>query len=221
MRPFLSVAIPESSRLDATLRAGPDLLVTAAADSARAGQAGATTPRRFVRLKTFGDDDIAAVAAAGAEGVLLPRAGSRAEIEHLSALLAVAEARAGLADGALRIIACVSSGAGLLALPELAGASPRVGALGWDAAALAADLGAEGPREAAGGWIEPLAHARTRLLASAAAAGLPAIDTPSDLALDGFTAEAAAAWRHGFRAKFATNADQVEAIRSITNAARA
>lgn len=161
------------------------------------------------------DDALARAARHGATGVLLSRLRTSADIERLAARLAVAEARAGIEDGGLAIVAMIASAAGLFALPGLAGRRPRLAALGWDAEAIAADLGAAGARDPCGGWIEPLRHARSQALLAAAALGLPAIDTPSDLDDDAFAAEAALSLRHGFRAKIALSLRQAEIIAAL------
>ncbi|GLK75427.1 hypothetical protein GCM10008171_06810 [Methylopila jiangsuensis] len=161
------------------------------------------------------DDALARAARHGAAGVLLRRLRASADIERLAARLAVAEARAGSADGALAIVALVAGAAGLLALPALAGRRPRLAALGWDAAALAADLGAAEARDPCGGWIEPLRHARSQVLFAAAALDVPAIDAPADLDDEAFAAEAALGLRHGFRAKIALSPRQAEILAAL------
>ncbi len=78
-------------------------------------------------------------------------------------------------------LATIETAAGLSAVEEIANATPRVRALVFGAADFAADLGISMD------W-EPLLYTRSRIVAAAAAAGIPAIDAPTfnlgdDLAL--------------------------------------
>lgn len=66
----------------------------------------------------------------------------------------------------------IETAAGLSAVEQIATASPRVRALVFGAADFAADLGVSMD------W-EPLLYARSRVVAAAAAAGIPAIDAPT------------------------------------------
>ncbi len=66
----------------------------------------------------------------------------------------------------------IETAAGLSAVEEIATATPRVRALVFGAADFAADLGISMD------W-EPLLYARSRIVAGAAAAGIPAIDAPT------------------------------------------
>lgn len=73
-----------------------------------------------------------------------------------------------LAD--VEIMATIETAAGLAAVEEIATATPRVRALVFGAADFSADLGISME------W-EPLLYARSRIVAAAAAAGIPAIDS--------------------------------------------
>lgn len=135
-----------------------------------------------------------------------------ADVQHFGAMLAVAEAEAGLDDGSTRLVAMAESAASLFELIAIARASPRLAALGWDGEALALDFGGETAREH-GGWTDPLQTARTLLLAACADARLPAIDAPftgADPAA--LQREARHARRDGFSAKFALSVRQSEII---------
>jgi citrate lyase subunit beta/citryl-CoA lyase len=72
----------------------------------------AGTPWLIVRINALdtgmSDDDLAAVIAAAPDAVLLPKAGSGADIQHLSARIAVHEAEAGLEDGKIKIHALMT-----------------------------------------------------------------------------------------------------------------
>jgi len=79
-----------------------------------------------------------------------------------------------LGDNAAHIdfLVTIETAAGLAAVEEIATATPRVRALVFGAADFAADLGTSMD------W-EPLLYARSRIVAAAAAAGIPAIDAPT------------------------------------------
>ncbi len=148
------------------------LRIRAGGDAAHAGPAGRRTT--IVRVAPLSSGLLHAdldVAMAGApDAVLLPGTVGARDLQHLAAKLAVGEAEHGLAAGRTRILAIAAdTPAGVLALASLPGATPRLMALGWDAAALAAALGV-GPDAA------PLRTARDLLLIAAAAAGVPALD---------------------------------------------
>ncbi|BBX98665.1 CoA ester lyase [Mycobacterium lacus] len=87
----------------------------------------------------------------------------------------------GKQHGNIAFLATIETAAGLASVEEIATATPRVRALVFGAADIAAELGISME------W-EPLLYARSRIVAAAAAAGIPAIDAPtfdlsSDLAL--------------------------------------
>lgn len=152
---------------------------------------------------------------ARATGVVVAARGT-ADVQHAGAILSVAEASLGLADGALGVIAMIESAEAMLGLADLPKAGPRLRAVGWDAAALARSFGAEGTSCEGGGWIGPLAVARAMTLAAAAAAGVPALDSAAPgLPPDLFEGQALTARRDGFAAKIASDLDQLAAARRV------
>ncbi len=96
---------------------------------------------------------------------------------RLSAMLAAREAMAGLADGTIGILPILDSAESLLDPGSLRDARSRLRGVGWDAASLAAALGARAARDADGALIDPCRTARSLCLFAAAAAGVPAFDT--------------------------------------------
>ena len=161
------------------------------------------------------DADLDAVMAARPDGIMLPKSGSRRDVQHLSAKLAVREAEYGLIDGSTKIIAIATgTAASIFQLGSYAGCSHRLAALAWAEQDLSADLGAQATRDAGGLLTAPLQLARSLTLFGAAAAGLPAIDTAftdfGDAA--GLRAECDVAARDGFTGKLAIHPDQVAVI---------
>ncbi len=136
----------------------------------------------------------------GPDAVILPKVETPDEPRLADAWLAEAGSRAAL-------VALIESARGLEAAPGIARSTPRLSALMFGAADLAADLGAPAA------W-EPLLYARSRVVAAAAAAGIGAIDAPYFDLKDqaGLEAELRAAVALGFAAKAAIHPGQVAAI---------
>ncbi|CAI0723620.1 itaconate degradation C-C-lyase RipC [Serratia entomophila] len=132
--------------------------------------------------------------------LVLPKAESAAHIQIVEKLLAEAKVSS-------RLVALIESARGLAAVEQIAAASPRLYGLLFGAADMAADLGT------AMQW-EPLAHARGKLIAACAMAGIAAIDSPwfdiQDVA--GLQAETARAVAFGFVAKAAIHPSQIKVI---------
>lgn len=113
-------------------------------------------------------EDIAAVVVPGIAGVCLAKAQSAGDVAVLHELLAAAEARAGMAEGALAVSPLIETARGVLDAPAIA-ASPRVERLQIGEADLSAELGlAPGPDEA------ELLALRTQVVVASAAAGIGA-----------------------------------------------
>ena len=174
----------------------------------------ATAPGRpvFVQLGpgAGGIEDLDAAVAADADGIVPADARSGLDLQRLGARLAVREAECGVAEGRTRILALPAAGAaGLLGLSAIPGSSARLAGLGWDATALAAELGVRAESRA---LPAPLALARVLTVVAARAAGVPAIDTATVLQGEPFLTACLRARRDGFAGKFARDAAQVAAI---------
>ncbi|MBV1705244.1 MAG: CoA ester lyase, partial [Hyphomicrobiales bacterium] len=176
----------------------------------------------FVRLDSddpaLGADVFDRIAAAEPDGVTLAKCASFATIERVGAALAVGEARAGLPDGATRLVALVETAAGILSLPSwpLASrslASRRLSGLALGLEDLARDIGVEAGRARRSA---PLAAARALVPMAAAALGLAAIASPHVGLRDeaGLRRAAARARGDGFTGMFAVHPAQVAAIRA-------
>ncbi|ATQ68624.1 MULTISPECIES: aldolase/citrate lyase family protein [Methylosinus] len=236
MRSFLLVTA-QSDALDAALESEADALVLdlggrgdarAAAAAFLARARGRPGPALFVKVAALGgaeiDDDLAAIVAAAAHGVALPRACGGASLQHLSAKLAVAEAMAGRDDGATRILALATqTPAAIFALGDYAGASTRLDALAFDTEELRRALGAAPDDASLREPGSPFAHARAGLRLAAAAAKVAAIDRPFPAQGDpaGLAAECRAARRDGFAGKLAAASWQVREINAAFDGAKA
>ena len=235
MRSFFLLA-PGEAAFAAALASGADALVLDLGDPSAPMREPAAALLRLPRppgLRLYArvaplscatiDADLAAVVAAGADGVFLPEACGGASVQHLAAKLAVQEAECGRPDGAMRIIALATqTPAAIFALGGYRGASVRLEALAFDVDPLRRALGAEPESLASTSPASPFAMARAGLLLGAAAAGVAAIDRPfADLAdAPGFLAECRAARRDGFAGKLALDGAQIPPINQTFAGAR-
>lgn len=179
----------------AAFASGADALL---ADAATAPSPG---PPLYLRVRPLGDpgshDDISAAVRLQATGVALACA-SGADVQRLGARLAVEEARSGLPDGTLRILAfATQTPEAVLALPSYRGASARLAAL----------IVTPAPALRGG----PLRQARDLAVIAARAASVPVIDAPL-VDLDGLRTAALAARADGFDGMAALSAEQVAVI---------
>jgi citrate lyase subunit beta/citryl-CoA lyase len=227
----LLIAPGDETKLQAALESGADAVVIdlfVPSDARAAARAGvlrtlsaigvrAAAPALMIQVSPLGDDetdlDLQTVMPSAPSAIVLPRALGGASVQELSAKLAVHEALAGLADGTTGIIAVADTAEALLEIASFRGASARLIGLGWDAAGLRQDIGAGSPRDHDGGYRNPYRLARDLTLLGAVAAGARPIDTAfAGADPEALKAEALAARRDGFSAKFALDAAQARII---------
>ena len=202
--------------LMATIAPAPDAAIAVADTNSLAGDA---LPRACAWVKTFVclggldaatfDQDLARAARAPIAGVVLPQCRDGADVQHLAAKLAVAEAQSGRPDGRLGIIAVVAGEpAGVFALGALGGASHRLRALVFDAAR----LGTKVPRESVA-----FATARALTILAAQAAGVPAYDQASGADI---RVVCEAARRDGFAGLVTAAAEDIPLIADVFGSTR-
>jgi len=152
-------------------------------------------------------DDVAAVVAAGADALVVPKVEVPADVRRVARGLAQAERAGERSAGAVRLLALLETPRGVLDAPAIAGASARLDALVIGHVDLSRTLGI---REA-GAMEGTILHARCQLVLAAKAAGLQAVDAVfMDLDdPDGFTAEARQGLRLGFTGKLVIDERQV------------
>jgi citrate lyase subunit beta/citryl-CoA lyase len=180
-------------------------------------------PRLYVRINALDtdlwQDDVSSVTGARPDGILLPKARSGEDVHKLSIALNHEEERSGAPTGKTRIVALVTeTPISLLQLHTYVGASSRLEGLTWGAEDLSAVLGARSNREDDGRtWTSPYRLARDMTLFTAAAAGVPAIDTVfvNFRDAEGLAEECRMAARDGFSGKMAIHPSQV----AVMNAA--
>ena len=158
--------------------------------------------------------DLAAVMPARPGGIMLPKAGGRADVERLDHYLSAFEAANGIDQGATRVIVLVTETAGAMFTTGDYRDAPRVVALTWGAEDLADAVGASTNRDDDGGYGFTYELARSLCLLGAAAAGVAAIETiQGDFRdLDGLRRRAEKVRRDGYRGMLAIHPAQVEVI---------
>jgi citrate lyase subunit beta / citryl-CoA lyase len=188
-------------------------------DFLRDWQRSAGLPALYVRINALGAgltaDDLSAGILPAITGIMLPKAEGGASVGELAAMMRVAEARAGMADGQTKIIAIATETArGVLNAGTYAGCSDRLETLAWGAEDLSADIGAHAARDSDGNFTPLFAHARTMVLLGAANAGVSAIDgIYADFRDDiGLRKECSEALRDGFAGKMAIHPAQIAII---------
>ena len=167
----------------------------------------------WIRVNPVGDArfsaDVEAAVQSRADGIVLPKPRTAADVLELSGRLDLLDA------AAMKILPIATeTPASVLALGDYARCGPRLAALGWGAEDLSTAVGAATAVDAKGAWLPPYELVRSLCLFAAAAAGVAAIDTVhTDFRdLDGLAAAAVAAQRDGFAGKLAIHPDQVEII---------
>jgi citrate lyase subunit beta / citryl-CoA lyase len=189
-----------------------DAVAPAAKEAARAAvsqalaSAGYARRERVLRINAlgtpWGEADLAAAAALPIDAVLLPKVESAEQIRRAVSLLDMAGA-----SSALAVWCMLETPLGILAAPEIAAASPRVGALVAGTSDLTKDLHARHSRDRL-----PLIASLGLLLLAARAHGLAALDgVHLDLADDeGFAAVCDQGRALGFDGKTLIHPKQIE-----------
>lgn len=157
--------------------------------------------------------DLAAIVPGRPAAVMLPKCGGPEDLRRLDHHLEALETVAGLPVGAIGVLVLATESAAATRRQDYAGVTLRLLGLCFGAEDLAADLGVP-PRGIEGRYSGPVAHARDALLIAAAAAGVPAIDTPFPDPRDraGLEREAAQAAADGFAGKLCIHPAQIGVV---------
>jgi len=139
---------------------------------------------RIVRINRVttaeGEADIAALAAARPDGVLLPKVESEQEIRQAAELLSAAERAVGVGEGAIRIWSMIETAKGLNRVEEIAAADPRMTGVIFGVGDFGADIAVK--RLSIGSFrrfpapSHEYLYARGRVVAAARGAGIDPID---------------------------------------------
>ncbi|MFC3125593.1 HpcH/HpaI aldolase/citrate lyase family protein [Pseudoroseomonas globiformis] len=167
-----------------------------------------------VRVNARGTDwylrDLASIVPGAPMAVMLPKCTGAGDIAALDHHLEALEVAAGLEPGRIGVLALVTETAASLHGLDYRGAPARLRGLCFGAEDLSSDLGIPA-RDASGRYPAPVHQARAALLLAAAAAGLPALDTPfpDPRNAEGLALEAAAAAADGFSGKLCIHPAQI------------
>jgi len=130
---------------------------------------------RLVRINAVGSglesQDLQSVLPARPDGIVIPKVDSAEQIRWVSQEIEKVEREQDWIIGGICLIAIVETARGVVNLPQIASADPRLQALIFGAEDLAADLGATRTRD---GW--EVFYARSAVVLHAIAFGLQAID---------------------------------------------
>lgn len=161
-------------------------------------------------------DDVSAAGAAGAAGVVLPKAEDPALLQRIDGALTVLESARGFERGATDIVPLVESARGVMVTYDMCRATPRVRSVlfgSGEEGDLVADLGCEWSPEGTG-----LLNARAAVLMAARAAG---VEEPMEAVfmdfknLEGLRTECLLARRLGYVGKVAIHPQQVAVINDV------
>jgi citrate lyase subunit beta/citryl-CoA lyase len=171
-------------------------------------EAGALVCVRINPLQGEGRNDLQAVMAARPDIVAYPKASSAAQLHALDEAIAAHEVRCGIERGTTEILPVCETALGVVAVRELADASPRVRCALLGAEDLAADLCAERTREA----LE-LDYARARFILECRAAGIEPVDAPYTFDdAEGAAQEARRSRRLGYKTKSVVRCEHVRPV---------
>ena len=168
--------------------------------------------------------DLAAVAPAKPDGIVLPKARNGDDVAQVDHWLQAFEAAQGFVPDSIRLIPMITETAqAMLSLSTFTRPPARVTGMTWGAEDLATELGAAGNREESGDYAMPYQLASAGCLYTAATAGVAAIDTVDteikNLAL--VEARARASRRAGYSAKLAIHPAQIAVLHAAFTPSRA
>jgi citrate lyase subunit beta / citryl-CoA lyase len=158
--------------------------------------------------------DLAAVVPAAPAALMLPKCTGADDLCALDHHLEALETAAGLPPGDVKVIAIVTeTAASVLALPTYTTVGPRLIAMAFGAEDFSADLGLA-PRRPDGTYHPAAVAARAAVITTAAAIGIPALDTPwpDPRDPDGLRREAEAAVTDGFAGKIVIHPAQIDIV---------
>lgn len=185
----------------------------------RAGRKNDDGKKVWVRINALTSDeaqrDIAEIVAGAPDAIVLPKANSARDVEHLHDHISVHEAKEGLIAGSIGIVPIATeTPASLFGLSTYGAATPRLAAMTWGAEDLSSAIGAFSNVDDDGNLTPLYVMARSLCLAAAAHSQVLPIDAAymNFKDLKGLKKECAAARRDGFRAKLAIHPAQVEEI---------
>lgn len=174
----------------------------------------------FVRLNSIGTgltkEDLKSVVVKGLDGVILAKTESKSNAIRVAKMLDVAEKRSGLKPKSIKIMPLIESAKGVENSSAIATATDRILALAFGAGDYYRDLGRDVTTISE--EEDELLYARSRIVNTATAAGIKAIDTPflgSIVDKAAFLREVKLAVRLGFKGKQCVHPSQIEPINEL------
>ncbi|MGD0842824.1 MAG: CoA ester lyase [Geobacteraceae bacterium] len=160
----------------------------------------------------WGDDDLRVVLPALPDGIRLPKADTPEIVERLDTRLTEFEEELDVEIGRFRILPSIESALGILNAATIARTSKRVFALAFGAEDYTVSMEIERTKEG-----EELFNARTRVLWSAKAAGIQAIDSIfADVNdMEGLRRETELIKRLGYTGKSLVNPRQIDVVHEV------
>jgi citrate lyase subunit beta/citryl-CoA lyase len=160
----------------------------------------------------WGDDDLRVVLPALPDGIRLPKADTPEIVERLDTRLTEFEEELDVEIGRFRILPSIESALGILNAATIARTSKRVFALAFGAEDYTVSMEIERTKEG-----EELFNARTRVLLSAKAAGIQAIDSIfADVNdMEGLRRETELIKRLGYTGKSLVNPRQIDVVHEV------
>jgi len=178
------------------------------------------TPRSclgYIRVNAYDTDfcfgDLLVVAAAGVDGIILPKVETPSQLQAVDWIVGQLEREKGLEVGGIDIIPIIETGRGVANVGEIAAAGTRVKRLSFGAGDYTKDMAMRWTR----GEIE-LSHARAEIAVASRAAGLEApIDTVwvHIKETDGCVASAERVRDMGYQGKLCIHPDQVDPVNGV------
>jgi len=171
----------------------------------------------FVRLNSISSgltaEDVKSVVAKDLDGVVLAKTENKSDIVRLDKMLGLAEKDSSLKSKTVRILPLIESAKGVENSYTIANSSGRIIGLAFGAGDYYRDLGRDVTQISEN--ENELLYARSRIVNTATASGIQAIDTPflgSIVDKEAFLGEVELAVRLGFKGKQCVHPSQIEPI---------
>lgn len=157
-------------------------------------------------------EDLAQTMHTQPDGYVIPKVEDASTLTQVCEALSAFEKEQGLPQYQLTLLALIETARGVLQLPQIVAATPRLSALMFGSEDLAGDIGAQRTPE---GW--EVFYARSAVVTAAAAYKIDAIDTvfPDFHDLEGLEKEATFAKQLGYVGKMAIHPRQVDVFNRV------